>query len=192
MVLAYAIMGLIVIALLLRRDLSLIGQLPYRGGWGFLSLIIGLFLLQALMVLYVPGQSTGQMLLLITTQLALIGLFWVNRHIAGAKLFALGVALNVIVMVANGGWMPVTPETYNYIYPDRNLALYTRPPSSKNILLPQSEANLWFLSDIFRVTLPWRRNAISLGDIVLILGVAQFIFQTTSQINKQVLTSSNN
>ena len=181
MILAYAIILLVLIALLLRRDLSAIGRMSYRGGGKFLLFIIGLFVLQAKLVLFVPGQAFLQMALVISSQLALMGLVLFNHHVPGAKIFALGIALNVIVMVANSGWMPVTPETYHFVHPDRVVPLYTRPVASKNIILPRPETRLWILSDIIRVALPWRRNAVSIGDLLLVLGVAFFIFRVTAK-----------
>jgi hypothetical protein len=189
MILAYAIIMLILLAVLLRRDLSSLGQISYRGGWLLAGGVAALFILQALLVLYVPGQAVWQMIVLNLSQLGLIFLFLLNRHVPGAKLFALGVALNVLVMGANGGWMPVTPETARFVRPDRPVVEQVRPTHSKNIILPRSETNLWILSDIIHVTLPWRRNAVSIGDIVLVTGVAQFIFQTTAKKKDKLLVS---
>jgi hypothetical protein len=189
MILAYAIIILILVAILLRRDLSTLGQISYRGGWLLTGGVVALFILQALLVLYTPGQAVWQMIVLNLSQLGLIFLFLLNRHVPGAKLFALGVALNVLVMVANGGWMPVTPETARFVHPDRPVVEQVRPASSKNIILPRSETNLWILSDIIHVTLPWRRNAVSIGDIVLVISVAQFIFQTTAKKKDKLLMS---
>jgi hypothetical protein len=176
-ILAYAIILLIILALLLRRDLSALGRMPYRGGWQVAAAVIGLSVLQAALIVYVPGQSTWQMVLLILSQIVLILLLLLNHHVPGANVFALGIILNTTVMVANGGWMPVTPETQRFVHPDRPVEVDVKPPSSKNIVLPRSETKLWFLSDIIRVTLPWRRNAISIGDVLLIVGAALFIFQ---------------
>jgi len=187
MVLAYAIIFLIILAVLFRRDLSALGQISYRGGWKFAGAVLGLFILQAVMVIYAPGQTILQMVILTSSQIALIFLFLFNHHVPGAKLFAVGIALNVLVMVANGGWMPVTPETSHFVHPDRPIVEQTRASSSKNIILPRSETNLWILSDIIRVTLPWRRNAVSIGDVLLIMAVAQFIFQTTAKKKDKLL-----
>jgi hypothetical protein len=176
-ILAYAIILLIILALLLRRDLSALGRMPYRGGWQVAAAVIGLFVLQAALIVYVSGQSTWQMVLLILSQIVLILLLLLNHHVPGANVFALGIILNTTVMVANGGWMPVTPETQRFVHPDRPVEVGAKPPSSKNIVLLRSETKLWFLSDIIRVTLPWRRNAISIGDVLLIVGAALFIFQ---------------
>jgi hypothetical protein len=183
MILAYAIILLVLLALLLRRDLSAIGRISYKGGWKFISIVVGLFLLQDAFVIYLPGQTLWQMVILMASPLALMLLFLLNHHLPGAKLFALGIALNVVVMVANGGWMPITPQTYHFVHPNRPVVEQSRPANSKNIVLPQAETNLWILSDIIPVTLPWRRYAVSLGDVLLIVAVAQFIFQTTAEKN---------
>lgn len=187
MILAYAIILLILLALLFRRDLSALGQISYRGGWVTMGLIVGLFFLQSVLVIYVPGQSLWQVVILNGAQIALMLLFLLNHHIPGAKMFALGIALNVLVMLANGGWMPLTPETYHFVHPDRPVVEQTRPSNSKNILLPRSETNLWILADIIPITLPWRRTAVSPGDILLVAGVAQLIFQATARKKDKLL-----
>lgn len=181
MILAYAIIFLVILALLLRRDLSVLGQISVRGGWITMALIVGLFFLQAALVIYVSGQSLWQIIILNVSQIALAFLFLLNHHVPGAKLFALGIALNALVMLANGGLMPLTAETYHFVHPDRPIVEQTRPSNSKNILLPRSETNLWILSDNIPVTLPWRRTAVSPGDIILVVGVAQLIFQATAR-----------
>lgn len=181
MVLAYAIILLIVLALLFRRDLNALGQLTYRGNWKLALVVVGLFALQWTTVIFASQRTPLQMLLLVLSHLALIFLFFLNRHIPGAKLFALGIILNTLVMVTNGGWMPVTPEMDQFVHPNHNTETYAAPPKSKNIILPRSETNLWILSDNIPLTLPWRNNAISIGDVLLIVGVAQFLFQGTAK-----------
>jgi len=176
MILVYAIIILIILALIFQRDLSALGCFHFRGGWKLAVAVLGLFALQAIFVIFVPGQAIWQMVLLIASQLALIFLLLLNHHIPGAKLFALGIFLNTAVMVANGGWMPITPERHEWVHPEQVSEVYAKPPSSKNIILPYEESTLWVLSDNIPVTLPWRRNAISIGDLLLIAGAAQFIF----------------
>jgi len=186
MILVYAIILLIILALILQRDLSALGRLHFRGGWKLAIAVLGLFGLQAAFVIFIPGQATGQMILLIASQLALVFLFLLNHHIPGAKLFALGIFLNTLVMVLNGGWMPITPERYEWVHSERVGEAYTKPPSSKNIILPYEESTLWILSDIIPVTLPWRRNAVSIGDLLLIAGAAQFIFWGSGKREKNI------
>jgi hypothetical protein len=181
LVLVYAIIFLIFLALLLRRDLSAIGRIPYRGGWKLAGMVAGLFVLQATLIVYVPGQTRLQMAVLILSQGGLAFLVLLNHYVPGAKLFALGIILNTTVMLANGGWMPATPETHRFVHPDQAVEQQARPPNSKGIILPQAETRLWILSDIIRVTLPWRRTAVSVGDLLLVFGAAQFIFQPASK-----------
>lgn len=179
MVLAYLVILLVGLALLFRRDLSALGNIPYRGGWKLITIVVCLYGLQAALIVYVSGQTMLQMAILILSQVALICLLVLNRHVPGAWLFGLGIALNSVVMVANGGWMPITPEIYHYVHPERTIELQTRPPNSKNVILLRSDTRLWVLSDIIRIKL-WRRWAASIGDMLLIAGVAQFIFQGTA------------
>ena len=178
MTLVYAMIVIVIVALILRRDLGAIGRVSFRGGWKLGVAVLVLFALQAILVIFVPRQSMWQMATLILSQVALLAFLLINYRLPGAIVFASGIALNTAVMVANGGWMPVTPETAHFVYPERTSELYAKPQGSKNIILPREETNLWILSDIIQVTLPWRRNALSVGDILLIIGVAQFIFQT--------------
>lgn len=189
MVLAYAVIFLVILAIGLKRDFSNLAQIPYRGGWLFITGVIGSFILQATLVIYAPGQAVWQIIILNLAQIFLIFLFLLNRHLPGAKLFGLGIALNVLVMAANGGWMPVTPEIYHFIHPDRPITEQTRPSSSKNVILSRAETNLWILSDMIPLTLPGRRTAVSLGDVLLVAGAAQFIFQTTAKKRDKLAAS---
>lgn len=187
MILSYVIVLLVVLALLLGRDLSAIGRLSFRGGKKLIILVVGLYILQAVSVVYASGQALFQMMILILSQLALAFLVFLNRHLPGAKLFLLGLVLNLVVMMANGGWMPVTQSTYQYVHPGKTTEIGVRPPLSKNIVLAREETNFWILSDIIPVPLPWRSWAVSVGDILLIIGVTFFIFKTTSTKGKHFL-----
>ena len=190
MILAYAIILLVIVALILRRDLSAIGRVSYRGGWKLVGLVVGLFVLQAVLIIYVPANTFLQIAILVLSQIALVFLVLLNHHVPGAKIFAVGIILNIAVMVANGGLMPITPERYQYVHPDRVVEAHTKPPSSKNIILPRDETRLWVLSDIIPVPVPWRRYAISIGDVLLMVGAAQFIFLTTGRQSQQNLVSA--
>ena len=180
MILAYAAILLIVLALIFRRDLNAIGQLSYKGNWKLVAIVLGLFALQWATVILTEDRTILHMVLLIASHLALILLFLLNRHIAGAKLFALGIFLNTLVMVVNGGWMPVTPETYQFVHPGQSAEVYAHPPKSKNIILTRAETAMWLLSDNIPVSLPWRRNAVSIGDVLMIVAIGQFLFQSTA------------
>ena len=180
MVLAYAVIFFAGVALLLRRDFGRIGQLPYRGGWPAAILVVAFFAFQAKWAIYTDGPFTRQGLILVGTQAGLMLLALINYRLPGAKLFILGIFLNILVMTANGGWMPLTPQMYQFVYPDRTITAGDKPFGSKNIILPESEINLWLLADIIPVTLPWRRTVVSTGDVVMMLAAAQFVFGGTA------------
>ncbi len=183
MILAHIVLILMALALVrslaFRRNyITPLGQRPYRGGWQVALGLIGLYILQAGLVVYAPGETQSQALILFVTHAGFAALLLVNRHIPGIKLVVLGIVFNLVVVLANGGWMPITPDAAHYVHPERPAPeIGVRPVSSKNIVLLKEDTNLWILSDIIRVTAPWRRSAISIGDLLLLAGIAQFIFQ---------------
>jgi hypothetical protein len=84
-------------------------------------------------------------------------------------------ALNLLVILLNGGLMPISPETARALYPDVPPSVWqigTRPGMSKNILLPAGHTRLAWLSDSILLPewFPWTR-ALSPGDLVIVLGV---------------------
>lgn len=85
---------------------------------------------------------------------------------------AFGLLLNVLVMGANGGLMPVSPESLVRGGLGRVLDRVEvgQPlPRSKDVLLPVEETRLAFLSDTLVV--PWRRGSFSVGDVFIAVGV---------------------
>jgi hypothetical protein len=121
----------------------------------------------------------------------IIGLFflWMNRSYRGIPLIFIGVLLNFVVMLVNGGRMPVSLEaaaTLDPIYVEAiKNGLY-----AKHSLLT-GETHLAFLGDIIPLTPPYpREQVISIGDIIMNIGVYFFIQQimlnTASQKAKNV------
>jgi len=87
----------------------------------------------------------------------------------------IGLLCNFIVIILNGGFMPLMPEiAEKLVVPGSNiiLELGERVGLGKDILLRKEDTILWFLGDIF--TLPsWinYRVAFSIGDIFIAVGV---------------------
>lgn len=178
MILVYATLVLIILALYFRPGLRLIGYIRFKGGWKLAVAVTLLFAVQWTLVITNSERSALHTALLLLSHTAALLLVWINRHLPGARLFALGIFLNTLVMVANGGWMPVTPAVAGYVKADPVLALV---PSGKNIVLSYDQTRLWLLSDIIPVALPWRRWAVSVGDLLLLAGIAQFLFRAVPE-----------
>jgi hypothetical protein len=99
-----------------------------------------------------------------------------NVRLPGMGLIAVGLGANLLVMLANGGLMPVSPESIQAAAREEETVVGARTPSAKGIVLPASETRLAFLSDtIVTPTLPRplpSRKIISIGDILTFLGLA--------------------
>jgi hypothetical protein len=111
------------------------------------------------------------------------------RHLA-VLLLGLGLAMNFVVILANGGFMPITVETVvRSGYPERiaGIQLGETVPFSLNVLLEQSATDLWLLSDIFSVRSPLV-HAFSIGDIIIATAVVLLLVQVIlgSLAGKQV------
>ncbi len=102
---------------------------------------------------------------------------WANRRLPGISWLAAGVFLNGLAVVANGGYMPIAPQTVA-VLGDGAWPVGTHHGVSKDVVLPFSATRLWFLSDIFVVPrpFPWP-VAFSIGDVLIVVGVARFARQ---------------
>lgn len=182
MILLLALALSVGIALARGGDLRRLAAVPLRLGW----LAIIAFAIQ-LVEIYFPlpagsGLSSPRVLLLMATYAVVLAVVVANRHLPGVSLMGVGLLLNLAVMVANDGYMPITLEALQRAG-FGHLALGAEPGArilaTKDIVLPQHQTRLWLLSDIIVLpaTLPVS-SAFSLGDVALALGVCWF-FQRT-------------
>ena len=91
-----------------------------------------------------------------------------------------GTLLNLTVIVANGGYMPVTQEALARSgYEDRILIQDGRSyvAGSKDVVLESDETVLWPLSDVLTIPqgFPLAAN-FSLGDILIAVGVGRLAY----------------
>jgi hypothetical protein len=98
---------------------------------------------------------------------------WFNRRISGMWLLALGLSLNLLVIAANGGFMPISPQTASRLVPNATLAKigYGQRFDFKDILLLPEQTRLIWLSDLFLPPqgFPYQ-VAFSLGDLFVAAG----------------------
>jgi hypothetical protein len=176
MILAVAVvLGLIVSLARYRiQAIDRIAAIPLRSAWlALLALVLQYPLLLA------PFGETQQVVLhqvlFLVSHLLLLTFIWRNRSMVGIQIVGLGVILNLVAILANGGFMPVSPEALVQINPGTTLEQF--PPRlhygySKGIILAREQTNLWLLSDVLVLPppFPWP-TAFSLGDLLLAFGI---------------------
>jgi hypothetical protein len=171
-ILLIAVIASVVIALVRGGKIANLAQVSVRFGWlAFIALAMQIVVTRG----WVPGLASRPFWtagLLITSHLLLLAVILANYRLPGMVVIGLGLALNLVAMLANGGYMPVTREALEaadlaHLIVETEAG--TRVAGSKEVVLPQAEARLWILSDIIIIPRPLM-TIVSIGDIALGLG----------------------
>jgi hypothetical protein len=177
MILLLALVVSLIIALVRGGSLLRLGNLSFHYGW--LALLA--FGAQTLVIYarlpHAQGILAPRTLLLVASYGLLFVPVIANRRLPGMPLIGLGLLLNLAVMVANGGFMPVTPEALQRAGLS-GLALSegsgARLYATKDVLLLREETRLWLLSDILVIPPPLG-TVFSIGDVALAGGACWFL-----------------
>ncbi len=114
-------------------------------------------------------------LVLVSSQTVLLLFTALNIAVPGFWVLGSGLALNFLVILANRGMMPISPEVVGRLLPANTppglWAVGERFGLGKDVVLNQGDTVLWFLSDIFVLPLPQaHRWAFSIGDVLIAAG----------------------
>jgi len=155
-------------------------------------LVVVAFLPQ-LLIAYLPftrqlfNESLASASLLASLTLFLI-FAWLNRHLPGMPILVGGLLLNFLVIAANGGLMPISPQTANLLAGKDTLQFMNLGDrfGEKDILLPMQSIHFEFLADRFLLPawLPFKA-AFSLGDILIGTGAFWLLARPAVKLNSQ-------
>ncbi len=121
---------------------------------------------------------------LVASQILLLVFAWLNRHTIGMPILICGVALNLLVMASNGGFMPVSPQTAGRLVSESRLLdfqLGSRIGAKDILLLPQNTHFEWLADRILPPAWFPFQAAFSLGDIFIAIGVFWMLAQFTNR-----------
>lgn len=120
------------------------------------------------------GADLPRRALMVSGYILLLAFVALNLRRPGLVIAGVGLLLNFAVIVANGGLMPITPDTVRRSEDvPSDISIGDWIPRSKDVLLAREDVRLWFLSD----RLVWRKvagtvRAFSIGDVIIAAGLA--------------------
>lgn len=152
-----------------------LNRLQLRGTWLILiALVIQLLVFPLGSVK--PIISFGTEYFHLASYALLLAFVLLNRREWGILVMGVGLLLNLVVIIANGGYMPTRPDLLEAAGRTQAAAQLREAGTYGNNILMGPETPLWFLGDVFYV--PARvplANVFSVGDILLALGLIVFL-----------------
>jgi len=172
---------LVVLACALCLSLATGGRLRYIENFHLkaLPLGVGAFVVQ-LLIFTSRGESLLGALLpgvYVLTLLMLLAFLLLNRRVFGVPILLVGLMLNVLVIGANHGRMPVDPQALVATGQGSHAEELVRDGTAANVVLMSDQTHLNFLGDY--IVLPFlgdMGSAYSAGDLVALAGEAALVF----------------
>jgi len=110
-----------------------------------------------------------------------VGLYFVGKIFRAANILLAGALANLIVLLANGGLMPVEQSVYaEMMGVERSNVQLGWIPETPHIIVADGQANFSFLSDWIPIEIDDETVAsASPGDVVAMIGVLLLLFETS-------------
>jgi hypothetical protein len=109
---------------------------------------------------------------------------WLNRAQPGFYVLLAGIAMNFLVMLLNGGKMPVSREMAEMAIP-AGLPMLEQGDGTKHLIMTES-TRLPFLADVIALPPPYPiPQVISLGDLVMNVGICWFLIAVLSSRSEE-------
>ena len=174
------IAGALAIAVLIGGDVRRLSQLRLR----HLELLLAAFAAKISVALlgttHAAAAVNAARPLNVIGAALLLAVVWFNRRIPGALVFGAGLMLNLIVILAFGGRMPVLLP--GDIDPNSAVLAVLRgglDPLHVALAHPQG---LWFLGDILAIPgIGGHASLVSIGDLLMAAGVAWLIIRCSQR-----------
>ncbi len=163
MFILYGVVAGLVVGLLLGGRIGRLADLDLRLPW------VAIAALAIQVVLFVPaiGDALGPVApwVYAASTAAIVAVLLVNVRIAGIAIVAAGAACNLVAIVANGGYMPVSPAAL--------AALGWAEAHGYSNSAAVADPALGPLTDVYAMP-PWLpfANVFSIGDVLIAAGLA--------------------
>ncbi|MGB6370547.1 MAG: DUF5317 domain-containing protein [Atribacterota bacterium] len=175
MLYVYIIIISIIIGLLRNGKLSSLSQISLKR----IELLVLAFLIQAGLIFL--GSRKIEFVLnyssyaLAFSYVVLLIAVWYNKKLKGMKIIALGIAFNFMVIVANGGHMPILLGNL-YKAGLNDIALILKEGSHVTHTLITEKTLFRFLADVIPLSPPFPDpSVVSVGDFFMFFGVFSLI-----------------
>ena len=165
----------LVVGLLAGGRLANLAHIQLRWSWLLVTAVVVRFATEAALNAQVGVIEALRLPLLATAFGLLLVALWVNRSYPGLSLAFLGVLSNALVIIANGGFMPIwgpALDAAGLTEADVNRAFHVVVDAEAGDFL----GRLLILGDVIPLPIPFIPNVYSLGDLFLGLGLGFFLF----------------
>ena len=168
------VLGLL-LGLLAGGQLKNLANIQLRWTWLLVAAVIVRFGTEALLGAHVDILHDLRVPLLAGGFGILLVALWINRGYPGLSLAFLGILANAVVIIINGGYMPIWGTSLaaaGFVPEDVTSALHIVVQGDVAEFLTRA----LILGDVIPVPVPVIRNVASLGDLFLSLGLSFFLF----------------